>query len=316
MGQSVARKIGNKSISEITFMKLPIVRGKYKENYNLAHLTWFKVGGAADVLYKPVDEDDIANFLKQNAGKLPVTIIGAGSNIIIRDRGIEGVVIKLGNGFTEIEILPQGDLLVGAACLNFNLAKFAQANGIKGFEFLVGIPGTVGGGVAMNAGSYGSEFKDIVKSVYALDKMGTQMQIPLEDIGFDYRKNSLPTNLIYTKVVFRADRGDPSEIKLKMQDINEKRAATQPVTEKTSGSTFANPEGKNAWELIDNAGLRGMKIGDAVISEKHCNFMINQGSANAYDMEQLGEFVKNKVKDHSGIELKWEIKRIGRNEKI
>ena len=297
-------------------MELPIVRGKYKENYKLAHLTWFKVGGAADVLYKPVDEDDIANFLKQNGGKLPVTVIGAGSNIIIRDRGVEGVVIKLGSGFTEIEILPEGDLLVGAACLNFNLAKFTQANGIKGFEFLVGIPGTVGGGVAMNAGSYGSEFKDIVKSVYALDKMGAQMQIPLKDIGFDYRKNSLPTNLIYTKVVFRADRGDPNEIKLKMQDINKKRAETQPITEKTSGSTFANPEGKRAWELIDQAGLRGMRIGDAVISEKHCNFMINQGNANASDMEQLGEFVKNKVKDHSGIELKWEIKRIGRNEKI
>ena len=297
-------------------MKLPIVRGKYKENYKLAHLTWFKVGGAADVLYKPVDEDDIANFLKQNGGKLPVTVIGAGSNIIIRDRGVEGVVIKLGSGFTEIEILPEGDLLVGAACLNFNLAKFTQANGIKGFEFLVGIPGTVGGGVAMNAGSYGSEFKDIVKSVYAFDKMGAQMQIPLKDIGFDYRKNSLPTNLIYTKVVFRADRGDPNEIKLKMQDINKKRAETQPITEKTSGSTFANPEGKRAWELIDQAGLRGMRIGDAVISEKHCNFMINQGNANASDMEQLGEFVKNKVKDHSGIELKWEIKRIGRNEKI
>jgi len=297
-------------------MKLPIVRGKYKENYKLAHLTWFKVGGAADILYKPVDEDDIANFLKQNGGKLPVTVIGAGSNIIIRDGGVEGVVIKLGSGFTEIEILPEGDLLVGAACLNFNLAKFAQANGIKGFEFLVGIPGTVGGGVAMNAGSYGSEFKDIVKSVYALDKIGAQMQIPLKDIGFDYRKNSLPTNLIYTKVVFRADRGDSDEIKLKMQDINKKRAETQPITEKTSGSTFANPEGKRAWELIDQAGLRGMRIGDAVISEKHCNFMINQGNANASDMEQLGEFVKNKVKDHSGIELKWEIKRIGINEKI
>ncbi len=279
-------------------------------------MTWFKVGGAADVLYKPVDEDDIANFLKQNGGKLPVTVIGAGSNIIIRDGGVEGVVIKLGSGFTEIEILPEGDLLVGAACLNFNLAKFTQANGIKGFEFLVGIPGTVGGGVAMNAGSYGLEFKDIVKSVYALDKMGAQMQIPLKDIGFDYRKNSLPTNLIYTKVVFRADRGDPNEIKLKMQDINKKRAETQPITEKTSGSTFANPEGKRAWELIDQAGLRGTRIGDAVISEKHCNFMINQGNANASDMEQLGEFVKNKVKDHSGIELKWEIKRIGRNEKI
>ena len=297
-------------------MKLPIVRGKYKENYNLAHLTWFKVGGAADVLYKPLDEDDIADFLKQNNEKLPVTIIGAGSNIIIRERGVEGVVIKLGSGFTGIEILPQGGLLVGAACLNFNLAKFAQVNGIKGFEFLVGIPGTVGGGVAMNAGSYGSEFKDIVKSVYALDNLGVKIQIPLEDIGFGYRKNSLPTNLIYTKIVFRADVGDANEIKLKMQEINKKRSHTQPITEKTGGSTFANPEGKKAWELIDEAGLRGMQIGDAVMSEKHCNFMINQGNAKANDIEELGELVRRKVKEHSGIELKWEIKRIGRNEKI
>ncbi len=297
-------------------MKLPNVRGKYKESYNLAHLTWFKVGGAADVLYKPFDEEDIADFLKQNNGKLPVSVIGAGSNIIIRDRGIEGVVIKLGSGFTGIEILPEGDLLVGAGCLNFNLAKFAHANSIKGFEFLVGIPGTVGGGVAMNAGSYGSEFKDIVKSVYAIDKLGIKMQILVENIGFEYRRNSLPTDLIYTKVVFRAERGDANEIKLRMQDINKKRAETQPITEKTGGSTFANPEGKRAWELIDAAGLRAMQIGDAAISVKHCNFMINQGNAKASDMEELGELVRRKVKEHSGIELKWEIKRIGRNEKI
>lgn len=297
-------------------MKLPTIRGKYKENYNLAHLTWFKVGGGADVLYKPADEDDIADFLKQNDGKLPVTVIGAGSNIIIRDLGIEGVVIKLGSGFTEIETMPQGDLLVGAGCLNFNLAKFAQVNSIKGFEFLIGIPGTVGGGVAMNAGSYGSEFKDIVKFVYAIDNLGDKIKIPVEDIGFGYRKNSLPTNLIYTKVVFRANGGDANEIKLKMLAINEKRAATQPITEKTGGSTFANPEGKKAWELIDAAGLRAMQIGDAVISEKHCNFMINRGNAKASEMEELGELVRSKVKDNSGIELKWEIKRIGRDGKI
>jgi UDP-N-acetylmuramate dehydrogenase len=300
----------------MTFMKLPAVRGNYRENYNLAHLTWFKVGGAADVLYKPFDEDDIANFLKQNNRERPVTIIGAGSNIIIRDAGIEGVVIKLGSGFTEIEILPQGDLLVGAACLNFNLAKFAEVNSIKGFEFLVGIPGTVGGGVAMNAGSYGSEFKDIVKSVYALDNLGVKMQISVEDIGFGYRKNSLPTNLIYTKVVFRADVGDADEIKLKMQEINKQRSSTQPITEKTGGSTFANLEGKKAWEVIDAAGLRGTKIGGALMSLKHCNFIINQGNATADDIEMLGEFVRRKVMEHSGIELKWEIKRIGRNGKI
>jgi len=200
--------------------------------------------------------------------------------------------------------------------LNFNLAKFAEVNSIKGFEFLVGIPGTVGGGVAMNAGSYGSEFKDIVKSVYVLDNLGIKRQIPVEEIGFGYRKNSLPTNLIYTKVVFRGDMGDANEIKLKMQEINKKRSSTQPITEKTGGSTFANPEGKKAWELIDLAGLRGAKIGGALMSTKHCNFIINQDNATADEIEMLGEFVRRKVMEHSGIELKWEIKRIGRNEKI
>jgi UDP-N-acetylmuramate dehydrogenase len=297
-------------------MKLPKIRGKYKENYNLAHLTWFKVGGAADLLYKPADEDDLVDFLKENNGELPVTVIGAGSNIIIRDGGIEGVVVKLGSGFTEIEILPDGNFLVGAGCLNFNLAKFALANSIKGFEFLVGIPGTVGGGVAMNAGSYSSEFKDIVHSVYAIDRLGEKMQIPLKDIGFGYRKNSLPIDLIYTKVLFLAEKGDDDEISSKMQDISKKRAETQPITEKTGGSTFANPEGKKAWELIDAAGLRGARIGGAFMSEKHCNFMINQGDATANDMEKLGELVRQKVKEHSLVELKWEIKRIGRNEKI
>ncbi len=293
-------------------MELPSIRGEYKYNYDLSRLTWFKVGGAADVLFKPADSSDLADFLKQNNGKLPVMVLGAGSNIIVRDGGIEGVVVKLGRNFTEIEPLENGDFAVHAGCLNFNLAKFAAANSIKGFEFLIGIPGTIGGGVAMNAGAYGSEFKDIIRSVVALDKEGVQHEFSCEEAGFSYRKNNLPDGLIFTKVIFKTEPGDNGEISQRMKQIMKGRSDTQPITEKTGGSTFANPEGARAWELVDAAGLRGAKIGGASMSQKHCNFMINDGSATASDMEKLGELVREKVLEHSGVELKWEIKRIGR----
>ncbi len=294
-------------------MTLPKVRGKYKLNYNLASLTWFKVGGNADLLFNPKDFDDLSSFLKQNAGNLAVMVLGAGSNIIIRDGGIECVVVKLGRKFTEIELLPNGYLSVGAGCLNFNLAKFAQANSIKGFEFLIGIPGTTGGGIAMNAGAYGSEFKDIVSSVYVLDEHGNQHHISCDDIGFSYRQNRLPKELIFIKILFKAKMGDSEKIKNKMDEINHSRSSTQPVTKKTGGSTFANPSGHRAWELIEATGLRGKTIGGASMSSKHCNFMINNGDATAEDMEKLGNFVKKKVKEQTGIELKWEIKCIGRH---
>jgi len=293
-----------------------MVRGVCKLNYNLAHLTWFKVGGAADVLFKPEDTEDLSAFLKQNASILPVTVLGAGSNIIIRDKGIEGIVVKLGRGFTDIELLADGTLAVGAACLNFNLAKFVQSHSIKGFEFLVGIPGTIGGGVAMNAGAYGNEFKDIVISIQALDRDGNIHYISSENIGFSYRHNSLPPNLIITKVIFKTQTGDAASIKERMDEINKNRSATQPITEKTGGSTFANPDGHRAWELIDAAGMRSKEVGRASMSSKHCNFMINNGNATASDMEELGELVRAAVKAHSGIELQWEIKRIGRNGRI
>lgn len=291
-----------------------MIRGIIKTNYNLAHLLWFKVGGEADILFKPKDVEDLSEFLKENLNKFPITVIGAGSNIIVRDKGIAGAVIKLGRGFTDIEILPNNRLSVGAGCLNFNLAKFACANSFEGFEFLVGIPGTAGGGVAMNAGAYGNEFKDIVVSVEALDLQGCVYNIPSEDIGFAYRHNSLPEGLIFTKVIFKTKIGNPSDIKAKMDEINKNRSETQPITEKTGGSTFANPVGYSAWKLIDEAGLRGKVIGGASMSVKHCNFMINDGDATARDMEELGEFVREGVRKHSGIELNWEIKRIGRNE--
>lgn len=297
-------------------MDLPKVRGKYKLNYNIAHLTWFKVGGNADILFKPEDSDDLAHFLKEKDPKLEVIVLGAGSNIVIRDEGIQGAVIKLGRSFTEIEVLPDGTFAVGAGCLNYNLAKFAATKSIQGFEFLVGIPGTIGGGIAMNAGAYGSEFKDLVLSVEALDKNGNYKNFSCDEIGFSYRKNSLPKDMIFTKVIFKCEPGILSKIQAKMDEINRKRSETQPITEKTGGSTFANPVGYKAWELIDKAGLRGHSIGGAYMSKKHCNFMINDGTASASDMEKLGEFVREKVKQTSGIELNWEIKRVGRDARI
>lgn len=292
-------------------MELPQIAGEYKNNYPLNHLTWFKVGGLAEVFFKPLDSVDLASFLLQNQLNLPVTVLGAGSNIIIRDGGIDGVVIKLGRNFTNIELLPDNKIEVGSACLNFNLAKFCQEYSITGFEFLVGIPGTIGGGVAMNAGAYNSEFKDIILNIEAINSKGEFINIANEEIGFKYRGNNLPKDLIVTKATFKVVMDDKELITAKMNEINNARQATQPITERTGGSTFANPIGYKAWQLIDKAGMRGYKVGDACMSGLHCNFMINHGNATAQDLEDLGEFVRKKVLETSGIELQWEIKRIG-----
>lgn len=297
-------------------MKFQNIRGSIRENYNLSHLTWFKVGGKADIFFKPENEDDLINLLRQNNNQLPVNVIGAGSNLIIRDGGVLGIVIKLGQNFTNVEITDNGNLLVGAGCLNFNLAKYALSQNIKNFEFMVGIPGTIGGGVAMNAGSYGSEFKDVLKSVHVVDLSGNKYQIKAEDISFGYRKNSVADGLIFTKAEFKVEEGAADEIQAKMQLINQTRASAQPITAKTGGSTFANPEGHKAWQLIDQAGLRGKAIGDAIISEKHCNFIVNNGNATAADIEELGNLAQSKVEEMTGIKLQWEIKRIGIYERV
>ncbi len=290
---------------------LPTLKGEYKKDYNLKHLTWFKVGGNAEIFFKPFDSEDLASFLIQNKQKLPITTFGAGSNIIIRDGGIEGVTIKLGQNFSNIEFIDD-HLIVGSSCLNYNLAKFCQANAISGFEFLVGIPGTIGGGVVMNAGAYGSEFKDIIVRIEAIDFAGNFLTFTNEEIGFKYRSNKLPKDLIILKAVFKINKGDSENILLRMNEINNARSSTQPIKERTGGSTFANPEGLKSWELIDKAGLRGYRIGGASMSELHCNFMINNGDATAKDLEDLGDFVRQKVFEDSGVELKWEIKRLGR----
>jgi UDP-N-acetylmuramate dehydrogenase len=240
-----------------------------------------------------------------------VTIIGVGSNLLIRDGGIDGVVIKLGRGFTSIE-LKNNELHVGAGCLDFNVAMFCKENEIGGLEFYSGIPGSIGGALAMNAGAYGGETASILISAQAIDEMGQIHELSNQDFGFIYRGNTLPEGWIFSKAVFKTYRQDKSIIAEKINDISFKREATQPIRTKTTGSTFANPTDVKAWQLIDKAGCRGLKIGDAIVSEKHCNFLINQGAATAKDLESLGEEVKRRVKETSNIELEWEVKRVGK----
>ncbi|WP_341763864.1 UDP-N-acetylmuramate dehydrogenase [Candidatus Tisiphia endosymbiont of Beris chalybata] len=295
-------------------MQLPEVQGEYRKNYPLKHLTWFKVGGEAEIFFKPANSHDLANFLLTKPPNIAVTILGTGSNIIIRDKGVEGVVIKLGQNFTNIELMPDNTISVGGACLNFNLAKFSQENSISGFEFLIGIPGTVGGGVVMNAGAYNSEFKDIILSIEAITAKGEFITITNEEIGFKYRGTNLPNDLIIIRAIVKGIIGNQEMITSTMNTISSVRQTTQPIKERTGGSTFANPKDCKAWQLIDKAGMRGYQVGGASISKLHCNFMINHGNASAHDLETLGDLVREKVLQDSGISLEWEIKRIGKYE--
>ncbi len=292
-------------------MQLPKVQGVYKFNYKLSTLNWFKVGGLAKVLFKPKNKEDLIKFFEESSVTLPIVVLGAGSNVIIRDNGVNGVVIKLGNKFSEISMTKEGHLSVGAACLNYNLAKFCLINSIAGFEFLSGIPGSIGGGVAMNAGAYNWQFQDIVLNIEAINFKGRVFYFSNKDIGFSYRANNLASDLVITNVVFKCQKGDYFLIRQKMLEIKEHRERTQPINEKTAGSVFKNPKGQKAWKLIDHAGLRGYRIGGAMVSDIHCNFIINSSNATATDIEKLGEYIKAKVKYNSGIDLQWEIRRIG-----
>lgn len=291
---------------------LPEVKGEYKKDYNLSHLTWFKVGGKAKILFKPFDIDDLSNFFKNYKGSDEIHVLGAGSNTIIRDGGFDGIIIKLGRNFTNIEMIDEGKIKAGAGALNFNVANFCLQNSMSNLEFLVGIPGTIGGGIAMNAGSYGSEFKDILVEATCIDRHGNIKKLKCEDFGFGYRHNSLKEDLVFVEAIFKTKKDNPDLIKSRMTQITEERQKTQPINQKTGGSTFANPEGYSSWKLIDDAGLRGFKIGGACFSPLHCNFIVNTGDAKASDLEDLGEIAREKVKEKFDIELKWEIKRIGK----
>ena len=286
------------------------LRGKLLPNEPLADQTWFRVGGPAEILFKPADADDLATFMAGCPNDVPVTVIGVASNLLVRDGGVKGVVIKLGPAFAQIKA-SENTLLAGAAAIDLNVARAAQAAGITGMEFLSGIPGTIGGGLRMNAGAYTREFKDIVVEAHAVMRNGEQKTFTHDEIGFHYRHTDAPEDCIFVSALLRGDKGDPVQIQAAMQDIQKSRADSQPIREKTGGSTFANPEGHKSWQLIDAAGCRGLTIGGAQVSEKHCNFLINTGHATAADIENLGEEVRRRVHDKCGIMLRWEIKRIG-----
>lgn len=289
---------------------LPPVRGRLSENASLSKVTWFGVGGVAEVLFKPADIDDLASFLKAKPKGIPVTVIGVGSNLLVRDGGVPGVVIRLGREFVNVEV-NHADVICGAGALDGNVARAAQEAGVTGLEFLSGVPGTIGGALRMNAGAYGAEMKNVVTGAVALDSDGNRHELSAEDLGFSYRKSTVPSDWIFVEAHLRGHAGEAADIQGRMDDIKNAREDSQPLRTKTGGSTFKNPEGLKAWQLVDDAGCRGLRVGGAQVSEKHCNFLINDGTATAADLENLGEEVRRRVKEKSGVDLVWEIKRIG-----
>jgi UDP-N-acetylmuramate dehydrogenase len=290
--------------------RLPQLRGRLLANQNLAELTWFRVGGPAQVLFMPEDENDLAYVLRNLPREIPVSVLGAGSNTIVRDGGIEGVVVRLGRGFNEIAVEEGYRVRAGTAALDLMVARAAQRAGLAAFPFLSGIPGTIGGALRMNGGAYGGETKDILVEARGVDRGGNLRTYSNAEMGFRYRHCGVPDEVIFTSALLQGRPGNPDEIAAEMDSIKQKREASQPRN-RTGGSTFKNPPGHSAWKLVDEAGCRGLRVGDAQVSELHSNFLINLGNATAADIETLGETVRARVKEKSGIDLEWEIKRVG-----
>jgi UDP-N-acetylmuramate dehydrogenase len=290
---------------------MPELRGRLLANQSLAELTWFRVGGPAQVLFRPADADDLGYFLSALPDELAVYVVGVGSNLIVRDGGMPGVVIRLGpRGFGEASAT--GDIVsAGTAALDKRVAEIAASTGIGGLEFLFGIPGTVGGALRMNAGANGAETKDVLIEATGIGRDGAKLQFGHADMKFAYRHSGVDASVIFTSARFRGAIAAPDAIRARMNEVQSHRETAQPIREKTGGSTFKNPPGDSAWKLIDAAGCRGLRIGGAQVSQMHCNFLINTGSATGHDIETLGETVRARVKQNSGIELHWEIKRIG-----
>ncbi len=289
---------------------LPPVRGTYTYDAPLKDLVWFRTGGAAEILFRPADAEDLATFLAARSEDLRLSVIGVGSNLLVRDGGIPGVTVRLSSAFGKIET--HGTRVrAGAAALDGAVARAAADAGIAGLEFLRGVPGTIGGALKMNAGCYGREIKDIFVEATALDAHGNKITLKPADMGFVYRKSQTRDELVFVEAVFEGSLDNPDAIRARMEELSANREAAQPIRARTGGSTFKNPPGHKAWALIDEAGCRGLKIGDAQVSEKHTNFLINMGDARAADIEALGEEVRKRVKAKSGIELEWEIKRVG-----
>ena len=293
---------------------LPPLRGRVERNAPLGPATWFRVGGPADVLVRPADLDDLLLLLRDMPADMPLTVLGAASNLIIRDGGIAGVVLRLARGFGDVVVEADGGIIAGAAALDVTVAETAAAAGLAGLEFLVGIPGSIGGAVAMNAGAYGVEIKDVLDWAEIATPEGL-LRLDAEALHFAYRHAQLPARGVVVRARLRAIAGDKPAIAARLAEIRAAREATQPVRARTGGSTFKNPPGdRKAWELIDAAGCRGLTQGAAQVSDKHCNFLLNLGGASAADIEALGEEVRARVLAHSGIALEWEIRRIGRTQ--
>jgi UDP-N-acetylmuramate dehydrogenase len=290
--------------------KMSALRGRLVANQPLAELTWFRVGGPAQILFMPEDEDDLAYMLAHLPAEIPVTVMGLGSNLIVRDGGVPGVVIRLGRGFGEIAI-EDVRVRAGGALPDVKVARTAQEAGIAGLSFLRGIPGAIGGALRMNGGAYGRETKDTLIEARAVDRAGRVHVLGNADMHYAYRHCGAPDDYIFTQATFSGERGAPAVVAAEMDKITESREATQPIKSRTGGSTFENPPGHKSWQLIEAAGCRGLRIGDAQVSDMHCNFLINLGKATAADIETLGEAVRRRVKEGSGIDLDWEIKRIG-----
>jgi len=292
--------------------RMPELRGRLSVNEPLAPLTWFRAGGPAQAFFQPADEEDLSYFLSRLPLETPVLVVGLGSNLIVRDGGVPGVVIRLGGrAFSDIVVEDEHRLRVGAAAPDRFVAKRAAELGIGGLAFLSGIPGAIGGALRMNAGAHGGETKDVLIEARGVERSGEHIVISNEGMGFSYRHSTAPRDVIFTQALLQGRAGDRQDILAEMERITAAREAAQPIREKTGGSTFKNPPGHKAWQLVDRAGCRGLVVGDAQVSEMHCNFLINRGKATAADIENLGDEVRRRVRETSGVELEWEIKRVG-----
>lgn len=290
---------------------LPELRGRLTANAKLGDITWFRVGGPAQVLFSPADEEDLVYFLKGIDPSMPVFTIGLGSNLLVRDGGVPGAVIRLGRGFGQVSALDGHRIQTGTAVPDVKVARAAAEAGVAGLAFYRGIPGSIGGALRMNAGAHGSETKDVLQQARAVDRQGNVHVLSLDDMGFTYRHSGIPRDWIFTQATFQGEPGNPSDIIKAMDDVADYREQNQPIKERTGGSTFKNPPGNSAWKLVDAAGCRGLRVGGAMVSEKHCNFLINDQNATGENVEQLGETVRARVKAASGISLNWEIIRLG-----
>ena len=292
-------------------LDMPAVRGRLSQGAPLAPLVWFKSGGAAEWLFEPKDSDDLAHFLRDLDPAVPVMALGLGSNLIVRDGGVPGVVVRLGKPFATVERLDSTTLRCGGGASGILVSSTARDAGIAGVEFLRSIPGTVGGFVRMNGGAYGREVKDILVACEVVLRSGALRTLKLEELGYTYRHSELPEGAVVVSATFRGQPGEPAAIQAEMDRIAAAREESQPLRSRTGGSTFKNPPGDKAWRLVDAAGLRGFRIGDAQVSEKHCNFLLNLGNATSGQIEELGEEVRRRVKADSGVMLEWEIQRVG-----